>query len=86
MPRYFFYVFNGDGLTRDEEGIDLQDQAAATRMALDSIRSMISEEARKGVLDLDGYIDIVDGGAQSLLKVSFPDAFTLRLPDPGRGR
>lgn len=80
MPRYFFHVFNGDGFTPDEEGIDLEDQASAQRMALDSIRSMISEEARKGVLDLDGYIDIVDGGAQSLRKIPFPEAFVLRLP------
>jgi hypothetical protein len=80
MPRYFFNVSNGHGLTRDEEGIDLEDQAAAQRMAMDSIRSIISEEARKGSLDLDGYIDVLDNAAHQLVRIPFPDAFTLRMP------
>ena len=86
MPRYFFHVFNGHGMTPDEVGIDLQDQAAARRMALESIRSIISEEARKGVLDLDGHIDITDTSAQTLIQIPFPEAFTVRMPDPGSCR
>lgn len=82
MPRYFFNVSNGHGLTQDEEGIDLEDQAAAQRMAMDSIRSIISEEARKGSLDLDGYVDVLDGAANRLARIQFPEAFTIRLPDP----
>lgn len=86
MPRYFFNISNGNGLTRDEEGIDLQDQAAANRMAMDSVRSMISEEARKGSLDLDGYIDVLDSSATRLTRIPFPDAFTLRMPDSADGQ
>ncbi len=82
MPRYFFNVSNGHGFTRDEEGIDLQDQAAAQRMAMDSIRSIVAEEARKGSLDLDGYIDVLDSSATRLARIPFPDAFALRLPNP----
>lgn len=80
MPRYFFDIANGSGFVPDEEGVDLQDQAAAQRMAIDSIRSIISEEARKGVLDLDGYVEVRDRDATALTRVSFPEAFTLRLP------
>lgn len=80
MPRYFFDVSNGQGFTPDEEGVDLQDQAAALHMATDSIRSIISEEARKGVIDLDGYVDVRDGSEGALARVDFPDAFTLRMP------
>jgi hypothetical protein len=85
MPRYFFHVYNGQGLTRDDEGIDLADQAAALRMAMDSIRSIISEEARKGVIDLDGRIEVTDESASTLDSVVFVDAFTLRMPtaEPG---
>jgi len=86
MPRYFFNVSNGHGLTRDEEGIDLQDQAAATQMAMDSIRSIIAEEARKGSLDLDGYIDVIDSSDTCLTRIPFPDAFTLRMPGPTDGK
>jgi hypothetical protein len=80
MPRYYFDVSNGQGFTPDEEGIDLQDQAAAVHMAMDSIRSIISEEARKGVLDLDGYIEVRDGTPDALARISFSEAFTMRLP------
>lgn len=80
MPHYFFNVSNGQGLTPDEEGIDLADQGAAQKMAVDSIRSIIAEEARKGVIDLDGYIDVSDGSSEKLIRIAFPEAFTLRLP------
>jgi hypothetical protein len=85
MPRYYFDVSNGQGFTPDEEGIDLQDQAAAVHMAMDSIRSIISEEARKGVLDLDGYIEVRDGGADALARIAFPEAFAMRLPKAEAG-
>lgn len=80
MPRYFFDISNGNGFVADEEGVDLQDQAAALRMATDSIRSIVAEEARKGVIDLDGHIDVRDGSADTLARIAFPDAFTMRLP------
>lgn len=80
MPHYFFQVSNGQGLTPDDEGIDLQDEAAARAMAMDSIRSIISEEARKGVIDLDGYIDVTNESAETLTRIAFPEAFSLRMP------
>lgn len=80
MPHYFFQVSNGQGLTHDDEGIDLQDEAAARTMAMDSIRSIISEEALKGVIDLDGFIDIKDARAETLTRIVFPEAFALRMP------
>ena len=52
---------------------------------MDSIRSIIAEEARKGVIDLDGHIDIIDTSGQALTKITFPEAFTLRLPNPKTG-
>lgn len=79
MPRFFFDISNGNGFISDEEGVDLQDQAAALQMATDSIRSIIAEEARKGVIDLDGHIEVRDG-ADVLARVPFPEAFTLRMP------
>lgn len=82
MPRFFFQVSNGQGVTPDEEGIDLQDEAAARLMAMDSIRSIIAEEARKGVIDLDGYIEIRNARAETLTRIDFPEAFALRMPAP----
>lgn len=80
MPRFFFHVHNGDGETRDDEGLDLPDQAKARDVAIDSIRSIIAEEARQGMIDLQGRIDIAEGEAV-LLKIAFIEAFDLRLPE-----
>lgn len=80
MPHYYFHVQNGHGFIRDEEGIDLEDEASAHAMAMDSIRSMVAEEVRKGVLDLDGYIDVLDHGSVCLTRIDFPEAFTIRFP------
>jgi hypothetical protein len=80
MPRFFFHVFNGNGETPDDAGIDLQDQSAARKIALDSIRSMIAEEARQGTIDLNGFIVLKDEPGNVLLTVDFIEAFELRLP------
>ncbi|MCW1429794.1 DUF6894 family protein [Novosphingobium sp. JCM 18896] len=80
MPRFFFHVHNGDGETRDDEGLDLPDQANARDVAIDSIRSIIAEEARQGMIDLQGRIDITEG-EDALLQVAFIEAFDLRLPE-----
>jgi hypothetical protein len=73
-------LHNSHDFVRDEEGIDLADEAAARAMAMDSIRSMIAEEVRKGVIDLDGFIEVLDHGAVQLTKIDFPEAFTIRFP------
>lgn len=84
MPRFFFHVYNGHGDTPDEAGSDLESQTAARTLALDSVRSMVSEDARRGVIDLKGRIDVKDTADNLLLTVEFVEAFDLRIPDqPG---
>lgn len=85
MPHYYFHVQNGHGLTRDDEGVDLADEGAARAMAVDSIRSMVAEDARKGMLDLDGFIDVLDENATPLTRIGFAEAFSLRLPSVTHG-
>jgi hypothetical protein len=80
MPHYYFHIHNGQGFTPDEDGVDLEDEGAARAMAMDSIRSIVAEEARKGVLDLDGFIDILDERSVQLTRIEFVEAFSLRLP------
>ena len=86
MPRFYFHVFNGNGETPDDEGIEVADQAAARTIALESIRSIVAEEARGGTIDLTGRIDIKDGTANLLLSVEFCEAFTLEIPERGPAR
>lgn len=85
MPRFFFFVYNGHGETPDETGTDLRDKAAARQLALDSVRSMVAEEARSGVIDLTGHIEVKDQAGQLLLTVDYVEAFNLNIPD-GRGQ
>jgi hypothetical protein len=81
MPRFFFHILNGHGPTPDEVGTDLPDQSAARNLAIDSIRSMIAEDARRGVIDLSGRIDIKDAAENLLVDIAYAEAFKLRLPD-----
>ena len=80
MPRFFFHVSNGHGEIPDNEGLDLESQSAARVVALDSIRSMIAEDARQGVIDLTGHIRIHDDTNNELLSVQYAEAFKLQLP------
>jgi hypothetical protein len=84
--RLFFNVFNGNGLTSDEEGLDVEDQATARTIALRSIRSMVAEEAREGMIDLTGRIEIEDAAGNLLLTVAFTEAFQVTLSDETRSQ
>lgn len=81
MARFFFDIFNGDGATPDNDGLELEDQRLAKVIAVDSVRSIVAEEARMGVIDLAGRIEVKDGGGEVLLVVNYAEAFKLRLPD-----
>ncbi len=81
MPRFFFNVCNGHGDTIDEEGLELENQSAARRIAIDSIRSMVAEDARQGLIDLNARIEVKDDGDNALLIIAYREAFELRLAD-----
>ena len=77
MPRFHIHIHNSTGTTRDEEGEDLPDLEQAERKAVDGVRSILSEEVRRGMLDLRGRADIADSGGEVLSSVRFAD--TIRL-------
>ena len=80
MPRFFFDVVNRVGLVRDPEGAELPDEQAARSHALDSIRSMVSDEGRMGVIDLRGRIDVrCDAGLA--FSVAFGEAVEILTGD-----
>ena len=80
MPRYFFDLYNGSGLTRDEEGQELPDQDAARASALNDIRSLLSSEIRAGSLDLRGRIMVRPAAGGEPAEVLFVDAVRFMLP------
>ncbi len=76
-------MHNGIGFTRDEEGQNAADVPAARRIAIESVRSIVREEASKGILDLRGKVDVRGEEADTLFSVAFIEAFELLLPPEG---
>jgi hypothetical protein len=69
------------GFVPDEEGRELPGLDAAHGEAIDGIRSLISDEARKGLIDLTGKIEIADATGNILAQVGYAEAIELRLPE-----
>lgn len=78
MARFYFHIYNGHGETHDHEGVEL-DEGEARGMAVESIRSIVAEEARDGLIDLTGRIEVADQQGDIVFTTQFPEAFTLRL-------
>lgn len=84
MPRYFFHVHNSFGVAADDEGQDVDSLAEARRIAIESIRTILSEELRNGCLDLRGRVVIADPSGAICATVPFTEAVDLKLePDLG---
>lgn len=79
MPRFYFHLHNGTGLTRDEEGRDLEDLAEARRCAIEDIRSVLCEDVERGFIDMRGRIDVAGERGQALTTVPFSEAVEIRL-------
>ena len=79
MPIFYFHVYNGAGVAMDDEGQDLPDLAAAHKKAVEGIRSIISEEASAGLIDLTGRLEVADADGNVLLTVQFDETEQLRL-------
>lgn len=80
MQHYFFHLHNGHGATPDPTGRYFRSLEEARIEALRDIRSIVSDEAREGLLDLRGRIDITIG--ETVVRtVRFPEAFDLKLAE-----
>ena len=91
MPRYFFHVRNGLGFVADDEGRELDGDDAARAVAIDGVRSLLSDEVRSGRLDLRGRLEVADGDGRTVLIVPFGETVEIRIggvpsgDDPSRG-
>ena len=77
MPRYFFYIADGDRFP-DEEGAILPDVTAAIQMASAGAREIVAEDLKQGKgLSLNDRIEIHDETGQIVGIVTFREAVGL---------
>jgi hypothetical protein len=87
MPRFYFHICNGHGFVEDEEGVDLPDEAAARRNAVEAARDVMAGDLREGRLDLTSFIEVEDDAHRLLFTLTFAEAVTVNsIPDPARRR
>ena len=75
MPRFYFHVCNGNGLTEDYEGQQLASVEAARSQALKEARALMAEEMREGELNLASFIEVQDEQGEYLFTLQFEEAF-----------
>ncbi|WP_409515593.1 DUF6894 family protein [Agrobacterium sp.] len=61
MPRYFFHVRDCDGLSLDEEGVELASDDRARAEAMQAAREMLAEKILKG--------EVVDGARFEVIRI-----------------
>lgn len=76
MPRFYFHIYNHE-TTIDEEGQELPDLDAVREIALDSARDLVCESVHQGHLNLDHRIEVTDESAETVLVLTFREAFTI---------
>jgi hypothetical protein len=72
MPRFYFHLFN-DMDVRDEEGVELPNDAAALQRAAFSAREMAAQSVREGRLVLDHRIEVANDHGDTIGTVHFGD-------------
>jgi hypothetical protein len=84
MPRFHLHLHNRIGVSQDEEGEEFPHLAAARERAIASIRDILAEEVKGGVVDLRGRVEIADPHQEVLAVVPFADAVELHLEEGRR--
>ena len=73
MPQFFFHVRDEDGLTRDSEGQELPDAAAALREAVSATREILGETLLHGGALNHRTIEIADENGHVVGRVNSRD-------------
>ena len=87
MPRFYFHICDGHGFIEDEEGVNLANEAAARKQAVEAARDVMTGDVREGQLDLTSFIEVEDEAHTLLFTLAFADAVTVyTVSDPARPR
>ena len=77
MSHYRFHLYQRETVVLDPEGYDLTDITQARANAIAAARDLICGDARAGVIDMSGHIEIVDADGTLLDTVRFREAVQL---------
>jgi hypothetical protein len=80
MSFFYFHLRDGVDILLDLEGRELDSSFAIEEAALREARSIISEDARKGRIDLDVRIDVEDELRNVVHSLCFRDAVEILPP------
>lgn len=76
MPRFFFHLID-DLVTRDEEGMELPNIAAAHAKAILSARGIAAAQVLEGNVSLHHRIEVEDAEGRTVLTLPFRAAFEI---------
>lgn len=81
MPRYYFDVYNGDGLTRDDEGQTLSSLKDARRIAGAILPAIARDEvAHNDAIDIEVRVRDEAGNIVLVTQMSFRASWDKELP------
>lgn len=72
--RYFFHLRDGGERLLDPQGAVIDDPAQIPPMALKEARTLISQEALEGEINLGQRIEVEDGAGRLIHSLQFTDA------------
>ena len=80
MPRYFFHIYDGKETITDTFGLELPDEAAIGKTAVEGARSLMAEAIRNGEDIRHSRFDVTDEAGCCVLR--FPFSAAIRTTDP----
>lgn len=80
MALYFFHLRDGVDVLLDPEGRSLEGADAISAAALTDARSIIADDAQRGVIKLDQRIDVEDAAGMVMHRLQFTEAVVVLWP------
>ncbi len=79
MGHFYFHLWAGDQLIRDEEGLDLPDVSAARHEAVESAREILAAAVRAGQAKVPDAFVILDEAGRTLDTVPLAEVLPVAL-------
>ena len=80
MAHYYFHLRDDGERLLDPQGLWIEDAAQIAQVALREVRSLISQEALQGEINLDQRLEVEDDRGKLVHVLRFADAVRVRAP------